>query len=78
MLTLTLYIKPDCPLCDEALDELEAARHIVPFTLEVVSIRTDLALYEKYKDDIPVVCLEGEELFRHRVFQAELLQKLSR
>ena len=48
----------------------------MPFRLEQVNILTDLGLFEKYKNAIPVVCLNGEEIFRHRVYQNELLRLL--
>ena len=48
----------------------------MPFRLEQVNILTDLSLYEKYKHAIPVISLDGEEVFRYRVCQKELLQHL--
>jgi glutaredoxin len=74
--TLIIYTKPNCSLCDEALEEVEAARQLIPFQLEQVDILNNLALYEKYKHDIPVLCLNGEEIFRHRVLREELMEKL--
>jgi len=74
--TIVIYTKPNCSLCDEALEEIEAVRQLLPFWLEQVDILNDLALYEKYKHAIPVLCLNGEELFRHRVVRKELIEKL--
>jgi glutaredoxin len=74
--TIVIYTKPNCSLCDEALEEIEAVSRLLPFRLEQVDILNDLALYEKYKHDIPVVCLNGREIFRHRVIREELRAKL--
>ena len=76
LITITCYTKPNCPLCEEALEEITEARSLVPFRLEQVNILTDLGLFEEYKNAIPVICLNGEEVFRHRVCQKELLQLL--
>ena len=74
--TIVIYTKPNCSLCDEALEEIEAVSQLLPFRLEQVDILDNLALYEKYKHDIPVVCLNGREIFRHRVIREELREKL--
>jgi glutaredoxin len=76
LITITCYTKPNCPLCDEALEVITQARSIMPFRLEQVNILTDLRLFEEYRNAIPVICLNGEEVFRHRVCQKELLQLL--
>ncbi len=76
MRAVTFYTKPNCPLCDKALEQLELAQPHAAFAIEEVNILSDLALYERYKHDIPVVCLDGVEIFRHRLTAAELLEKL--
>lgn len=74
--TVTLYTKPNCPLCDEALEQIERAQSIVPFNLVEINILTDPSLYQRYKLDIPVICLDGAELFRHRLKSEELIRRL--
>lgn len=76
MRKLTLFTKPNCPLCDKALEAIERARGDEPFELEEINILSDLALYERYRHDIPVLLLEGEEIFRHRVSASELVLRL--
>jgi glutaredoxin len=61
MPTLTLYTKPDCPLCDDARDALERVRARAPFELEVVDISADASLKARYGERIPVVLVDGEE-----------------
>jgi len=73
---LTFFTKPNCPLCDEALEQIELARQRTDFELLEVNILSDPTVYERYKDFIPVVLLNGRELFRFRLTAAALLQHL--
>jgi glutaredoxin len=67
MSTVTLYGRPGCHLCDDARAVLNALRRRVPFTLTEVDITTDDALHARYLERIPVIALDGEELFDHFV-----------
>ena len=42
-----------------------------PLSLEEVNIESDAELLRKYKYDIPVITIDGEEAFRHRVDPGE-------
>ncbi len=61
-----LYSKPNCPLCDEALEVLEQAARRTPLEIREVSILSDPELYARYRHHIPVGVLEGREIFRFR------------
>jgi glutaredoxin len=73
---VTLYSKPNCPLCDEALEQIEEARKLVAFELEEINILSDEALYNQHKHNMPVVCVDGREVFRYRLTSGELLGHL--
>jgi glutaredoxin len=73
---VTLYTKPNCPLCDKALEQIEAARSQLKFELLEVNILEDSDLYERYKHSIPVVAINGVEAFRYRLSCAELVARL--
>ena len=75
MSTVTLYGRPGCHLCDEARAELEALRATRPFTLEEIDIESDDALLRRYLERIPVIALDGEELFDFFVDAGELLRR---
>ena len=77
MPTLTLYTKPDCSLCDEALSALERVRERVPFALEVVDIGADPALSARYGERIPVVLVDGAQAYEYVVDEAELQRRLA-
>ncbi len=73
---VTFYTKPNCPLCEKALEQIELARQHIPFDLALVNILSDPEVYDRYKQDIPVVHLNGVEIFRHHVSAGELVVKL--
>jgi glutaredoxin len=76
MVSVTLYTKPDCHLCEEALKTLRAVRAELPFELTVRDIATEDALHRAYFERIPVVALDGEELFEYFVDAERLRERL--
>ena len=54
-ITVTLYIRQDCPACDQAKADLEAIRADIPHQLVEIDIEMDSALREKYAEAVPVV-----------------------
>ena len=62
-----VYSRPGCHLCDEAKAAIQNSNCSDRYTLEEVNIESDDELLKKYKYDIPVVTIDGEEAFRHRV-----------
>jgi glutathione S-transferase len=71
---MTLYGKPGCHLCDEARAELERFRSEHPFEVEQVDITLDAELHRRYGERIPVLELDGEELFELR-FDGDALRE---
>ena len=67
MPTVILYGKPGCHLCDDARMEVERVRAEHPFELQQVDITLDPALNRLYGERVPVLALDGEELFDFRV-----------
>ena len=76
MRTVTLYGRPDCHLCDEARTRLRQIQASVPFVLDEVDIESDDELFARYLERIPVIALDGEELFDHFVDEQLLRRKL--
>ena len=74
---VTLYRRAGCHLCDEARDALERVRADVPFALRLIDIERDDELFKRYLERIPVVCIDGEELFEYHVDEAALRRRLS-
>ena len=76
MTRVTLYGKAGCCLCDEAKEVLAAVRAERPFELDEVDVSVDPALNRVYGERIPVVAVDGEDLFEYHVDAAELRQRL--
>jgi glutaredoxin len=74
---VTLYGRPGCHLCDEARTVLERVRADAPFELREIDIDRDDELFKRYLERIPVVCLDGEELFEYHVDERTLRRRLS-
>ena len=71
---IVFFTRADCPLCDAAWFVVRRVAGRFDATVERVDIES--AGNEKwrrmYRNDIPVVHLEGREVFRHRVNEREL------
>ena len=78
MTKVVIYSKPGCHLCDEAKAAIKATGCEGQFTLEEVNIETDPELLRRYRNDIPVVTLDGIETFRHRLSSEEFRDALQR
>ena len=73
-----VYSRPGCHLCDEAKDAIENSNCSDRYTLEEVNIESDNELLRKYKYDIPVIMIDGEEAFRHRIYPNEFRIRVTR
>ena len=76
-ITVVLYGRADCHLCDDARVVLERVRADVPFDLVERDIERDEALHRRYLERIPVVEVAGEEVFEFFVEEAELRRRLA-
>lgn len=55
MITVTLYSRTDCHLCDQAEDDLTALQSVVPHKVEVIDVDSSPELRERFGFDVPVV-----------------------
>ena len=74
--TVTVYGRPGCHLCDDALAVLERVRAETPFALDSVDIEQDDALLAAYLERIPVICVDGQEICELFLDEEALLSKL--
>jgi glutaredoxin len=58
---VTFYTKAGCHLCEEARDMLEDIAALTPFDLTEIDIRSNPAIFEKYRYRIPVIIIDNEE-----------------
>jgi glutathione S-transferase len=75
---MTLYGKPGCHLCEEARVIVERARAGREVDLVEVDVSLDPALHHRYGERIPVLAIDGEELFELFVDGDALERRLDR
>jgi glutaredoxin len=73
---VTVYSKPDCHLCVDAMALLQALQAELGFELQERDITAEEALLRAYFERIPVVALDGEELFEFFVEESVLRERL--
>jgi glutaredoxin len=73
---VTVYSRPDCHLCADAMTILRALQDELGFALGERDIDGDEALQRAYFERIPVVALDGEELFDYFVDEKLLRERL--
>ena len=76
MSRVTLYGKPGCHLCDDARKVVEAVRADVGFELSEVDITLDPVLANRLGERIPVVEIDGAEVFEYFVDAGELRRRV--
>jgi glutaredoxin len=76
MSVLTVYTKPGCHLCVEAIVALRRLAQELDFVLEERDITADEALHRAYFERIPVIALDGEELCEYFVQEAVVRERL--
>ncbi len=78
MKVLTFYGKPGCHLCDDARAVVADAARERDFELREVDVSLDPELHRAYGERIPVVAVDGDELFQYHVDLDRLLAALDR
>lgn len=73
---IDIYSRPGCHLCDEAKAVVESLRERYAVVLGTINVESSTDLENRYGSEIPVVLINGEEAFRHRVDRTELERKL--
>ncbi len=74
---LILYTKPACHLCNEMKDEISNLKRIVNFDFEEVNIKQNELLYEKYKEKIPLLMMNGRMIAKYYIDKEKLLKIIS-
>ncbi|MGC1377724.1 MAG: DUF2085 domain-containing protein [Anaerolineales bacterium] len=74
-ITVTLYTRKDCSLCEQAKADLEAIQSQIPHRLVEIDVDIDSALREKYLAEVPVVEV-GPYKLKTAFTKADLLMSL--
>ena len=73
---LILYSKPGCHLCEEMKAEISQANCAALYELQEINIESDPELFARYRNDIPVLSINGVEAFKHRLSSADFRNAL--
>ena len=77
MIEVVVYSKPGCCLCDEVKATLESLQASHAFNVREVNILEDHEAYQKFKEEIPVVFINGKKAFQHYLDEKQFLKKLT-
>ncbi|HEX6263566.1 MAG TPA: glutaredoxin family protein [Actinomycetota bacterium] len=77
MAEVVMYARPGCHLCDEARETILLLREELGFDYREVDVEGDPELEREHGLRVPVVTVDGEEAFEHRVDADELRRLLS-
>jgi glutaredoxin len=73
---VVVYTKPGCHLCDVVKDMLETLQASHAFHLRVVNILEDSEANQKFKEEIPVVFINGKKAFKYYLDEKQFLKRL--
>ena len=66
-MTVTIYTRVGCHLCEEAKRVVRSEQADGGFRVELVDVDRDPELARRYGVRVPVVALDGEDLFDYEV-----------
>ncbi len=75
-IVIEIMTKKECCLCDAVKETVQRTIADYPARLQLTDIESDPALFERYKEKIPVVLINGEESFVYKVRESVLRKKL--
>ncbi len=71
-LAVTFYTKAGCHLCEEARELLEEIAEQQEYLLTEIDIRSDAAIFERYRYRIPVIIVNQTTLLEGRIDALQL------
>ncbi len=78
MKQVVLYSKPGCCLCDEVKAQLKRLQSTHPFEWREMNILEEPDAFERFKEEIPVVFIDGKKAFKVHLNEDEFLKRLRR
>ena len=76
MIEVVVYSKPGCCLCDDVKEKLKTLQATHAFNLRVVNILEDPEAHQEFKEEIPVVFINGKKAFKYYLDEKQFLKKL--
>jgi len=77
VISVRIYSRPGCHLCDDMKAVVQHVAHTVPLSLEEIDISADPALEAQYGLEIPVLMVDGKKAAKYRVGEEELRKLLA-
>ncbi|MBK5290221.1 MAG: glutaredoxin family protein [Acidobacteriia bacterium] len=71
-----IYTRRGCHLCERVEDLVDSARSLAAFDLEIVDVDSDEALRIQYGQVVPVVAIDGQDLFGHAMDLDAFVERL--
>lgn len=72
-----IYTKPGCCLCDRVREQLKKLQSAGGFDWSEVNIEEDHDAYLRYKEEIPVVFVDGVKAFKYRLDERAFVKMLA-
>lgn len=70
--------KPGCHLCDDAKRVVQTVCAGLNLPWEQINIEDDADLYERFKQEIPVLLVDGKKAFKYYILEEALRTALLR
>jgi glutaredoxin len=77
VISIVLYSRPGCHLCDEMKAVVNRVARQTPIALSEIDITGDPELEARYGIEIPVLMLEGKKVAKYRVTEEALRRMLA-
>jgi len=77
-IVVEILTKKDCCLCEEIKEVVNRVLPDYPAKLVITDIESDPMLYEKFRERIPVLRINGVESFVYKAHEMTLRHKLDR
>jgi hypothetical protein len=78
LIVIEILTKSDCSLCDDMKEIVNRVITDYPLKLVMTDIESDPTLYDKFKERIPVLKINGIESFVYKANEITLRHKLDR
>ncbi len=78
MIEIVLYSKPGCCLCDEVKAQLAKLREAYRFDWREVNILEDAPAFEQFKEEIPVIFINGKKVFKFHLDEKDFLRRIEK
>jgi glutaredoxin len=73
---VVVYSKPGCCLCDDVKNKLQRLQKTRFFEWNEVNILDDAAAFARFKEEIPVVFVNGHQAFTYHLDEDQFLRLL--